>query len=67
VEGCGRYGDNEFGRFLQIAIGSAYEVEYLLLLSSDLNYLTTGQYNDTNSMLKTVLKKLISLRVSLRK
>jgi four helix bundle protein len=31
AEGCGREGDVEFGRFLQIAMGSAYELEYHIL------------------------------------
>ena len=36
-EGCGRDSDAEFNRFLTIALGSAFEVEYLLILSKDLN------------------------------
>jgi four helix bundle protein len=38
AEGCGRQGDKEFARFLQIACSSASETEYPLLLSHDLNY-----------------------------
>ncbi len=33
AEGCGRDGDAEFGRFLQIAMGSASELEYHCLLA----------------------------------
>lgn len=40
-EGCGRDSDAEFNRFLTIALGSASETEYLIMLSKDLNYLTT--------------------------
>ena len=39
AEGCCRKGDVEMGRFLQIAIGSASELEYQLLLAHDLHYL----------------------------
>ena len=36
AEGCGRNSDADFSRFLQIAMGSATELEYHLLLSHDL-------------------------------
>ncbi len=44
AEGCGRDGDSELARFLQIAMGSASELEYHLLLSRDLGFLPDGQY-----------------------
>jgi four helix bundle protein len=39
AEGCGRGTDADFGRFLQIALGSASELEYHLLLAFDLKLL----------------------------
>ena len=39
AECCGRSGNAEFGRFLAIAMGSASELEYFLLLARDLEYL----------------------------
>ena len=39
AEGCGRRGNAELHRFLQMAMGSANELEYHLLLSKDLGYL----------------------------
>jgi four helix bundle protein len=39
AEGCGRDGDAELGRFLNIAKGSTSEVEYLLQLARDLSYI----------------------------
>ena len=43
-EGCGRGSDPEFGRFLQMAMGSASETEYHLLLASDLHYLNDDAF-----------------------
>ena len=39
AEGAGKNSRPEFARFLQIALGSASELEYHLLLSRDLGYL----------------------------
>lgn len=43
-EGCGRSGGAEFARFLNIALGSASELEYHLLLSHDLGLLDEKTY-----------------------
>jgi four helix bundle protein len=39
AEGCGRSGNLELARFLSIAMGSASELEYLVLVSADLGLL----------------------------
>ena len=44
AEGCGRNSDAELARFAEIAMGSSSEVEYLLLLSRDLNYLNSDTF-----------------------
>jgi len=44
AEGSGRGSDPEMVRFLQIALGSAHEVEYQLLLARDLEWLGETQY-----------------------
>ena len=38
-EGCGRDSDLEFNRFLTIALGSASETEYLIMLAKDLGFI----------------------------
>jgi len=65
VEGSSRGSDADFSRFVQIAIGSASEVEYLLLLSKDLSLISNPDYeqldfdvNTLKRMLITLLKKL---------
>ena|SRR5215469_12799413 len=40
AESCGKSGNSELHRFLQIASSSASELEYLVLLAEDLSYLT---------------------------
>ncbi len=44
AEGCGRNGDAELARFCSIAMGSASELEYHLLLARDLNLVNTADY-----------------------
>ena len=44
AEACGRGGDGDFQRFLGIAMGSAREVEYFLLLAHDLGFMTKEPY-----------------------
>ncbi len=65
AEGCGRGGDAEFARFLQIAMGSASELEYHLLLVHDLNLLEAKEYEtlaekviEVKRMLTSFLQKL---------
>ena len=44
AEGCGREGDRERRRFVRVALGSATELEYHLLLAHDLGLLPDGAY-----------------------
>ena len=44
AEGCGRSGAGDFRRFLEIALGSASELEYHLLLARDLGFLEHSQH-----------------------
>ena len=46
AEGCGRAGENEKARFLQIALGSLSELEYQVLVARDLGYLSTEGAED---------------------
>ena len=67
AEGCGRAGGADFARFLQIAMGSASELEYQLLLVRDLGLLDELDYKkltenvtDVKRMLASFIRKLIA-------
>ena len=66
AEGCGRNTDAEFARFLQIAMGSASETEYQLLLSQDLGFLNKDQYDNLNLDVTEIKRMLVSLLKTLR-
>ena len=53
AEGCARSTDADFARFLDMAIGSASEVECQLLLACDLEYL---QKNESDALLEQVVR-----------
>jgi four helix bundle protein len=61
AEGCGRRSDAEMKRFLQIARGSANEVEYHLLLARDLQYLPVDEFKDLEEKMHEVQRMLASL------
>ena len=64
-EGCGRDSDAEFNRFLTIAVGSAPEVEYLILLSKDLNYINDESFEILNFDINTLKRKMHTLKQKL--
>ncbi len=61
AEGCGRRSDGELTRFLQIARGSASELEYHLLLARDLNLLAKDSFRKLDGQLTEVQRMLTSL------
>jgi four helix bundle protein len=61
AEGCGKRGNSEFQRYLQIASGSASEMDYHLLLSHDLGFLADADYRNFAKSLTEVRKMLTSL------
>jgi four helix bundle protein len=67
AEGFGRVGNAELARFLQIAMGSACEVEYHVLLAKDLNLLTHKIYDDLNDSIVEVKRMLASLLFKVRR
>jgi len=58
VEGCGTTSQSELARFLQIALSSAIELEYHLLLSHDLTYLEQARYERLRSQVQEIKRML---------
>lgn len=65
-EGCGRNTDNEFVRYIHIALGSAHEVEYLLQLCFDLKFLDNEIYSELNTKINVIKKMLFSLEQKIK-
>jgi four helix bundle protein len=66
AEGSCRRGDAEFARFLQMAAGSASEVEYQLLLARDLELLKTADCERLSDEVIEVKRMLAALMQKLR-
>jgi four helix bundle protein len=61
AEGCGGRGRIDFARYLQIAFGSASELEYHLILAADLKYLEPERYRSLCDAVIEVKRMLASL------
>ena len=60
AEGCGRRTSNELARFVRIAMGSASELDYDLLVCRDLGYLKNEDFTRLSKDLIEVRKMLTS-------
>ncbi len=65
AEGSGRGTDRDCARFVSNAIGSANELDYQLLLASDLGYLEPRGAGGVEARTKEVRMMLVSLRETL--
>ena len=61
AEGSGRFTQKDFASFLQIGLGSCQEVEYLIFLSHQLDYIAEVDYIPLNKSIGEVKGMLISL------
>jgi four helix bundle protein len=61
AEGCGKNSQQEFAHFLNIALGSANESEYFLILSKDLKYLEEEKFSELANAINEIKAMLISL------
>jgi len=58
--------NKDFSRFLEIAIGSAYEIETQLLISHDLNLLNDDQLKSLLPMIDSIIKMISKFKFTLK-
>ena len=61
AEGAGRGGGPDYARFLRIAAGSVSELDYQLLLSRDLAYITENRHHELSDEVVAIRRMLAAL------
>lgn len=61
AEGCGRKTNGDLARHLNIALGSANEAEYFLILAKDLKYLKEENFTALSILINEIKAMLIAL------
>jgi four helix bundle protein len=67
AEGCGRWNEVELARYVQIAMGSASELQNHLRLAKDLGFLTEPAYSPLVKAVVSIRKMLTALLQTLRR
>ncbi|MFV0591392.1 MAG: four helix bundle protein [Draconibacterium sp.] len=66
AEGAGRNSDKDFNRFLDVALGSSFELETQLIIVNKLNFLNDERFNQLDNQLDEEQKMIIGLQKSLK-
>lgn len=66
AEGCGKKSNADLAHFLNIALGSANETEYFMLLARDLSFIEKFQYERLITQINEVKAMLIGLITKVR-
>jgi four helix bundle protein len=61
AEGCGRGTARDFARFIQMALGSASELEYHLVLAADLGFISADAHSQIQTSVVAVKRMLSGL------
>jgi len=65
AEGSGRGTKKGFNNFLNIALGSTFELETQLIISVEQNYISRENFDQLNSLLDEIQKMIFGLQKSL--
>ena len=67
AEGSAKPSDNDFAHFLDMSLGSAFEVETQLIISKNIGYIDAGLYDGLMEDLKEIERQINGLISSIRK
>lgn len=65
AEGTGRSSDKDFNRFLDVALGSSFELETQLIIANRLKFLDDIDFNKLNQQIDEEQKMIIGLQKTL--
>ncbi len=66
AEGSSRKSNKDFSRFLQMTLGSAYEIETQLLISYDLNFINQAELDELYKDLESIIKMTSKFNATLK-
>ena len=66
AEGAGRPSDSDFAHYLDMALGSTYEVETQLIISNKIGYIDENKFGELYSGIQTIERQLLALIRSIR-
>ncbi|MCQ2374847.1 MAG: four helix bundle protein [Salinivirgaceae bacterium] len=66
AEGCSRSSNIEFARFIEIAMGSAFELETQCEIAETINYITTNQKDSLIEKLNIIQRQLNALNSKIK-
>lgn len=61
AEGAARNSNKEFIQFLYIALGSCAEIDTQLIISKELGYITSGEYEKLSKSIEKIKSKILGL------
>jgi four helix bundle protein len=65
AEGSAKSSNKDFSRFLEISLGSSFEVETFLILSYDLDYISEETLITIGNKLRSIQKKIYNFKEKL--
>lgn len=66
AEGSSRASNKDFSRFLEITLGSCYEIETQLFIASDLKFMSAADLENLSEELQEIIKMISRFKSTLK-